>query len=90
MDLFQAEARSHAEPPQTIPIVSFVQLMALAFGEEPGRLGLGSEFVNARYALEKIGIHVPRAAVQPVWWPSSRTDAGLPGMADFSGKGTLS
>lgn len=90
VDLFQAEARRRAEPPQTIPIVSFIQLTALAFGEEPGRLGLGSEFVNARYALEKIGIHVPRAAVQPVWWPSSRTDAGFPGMADFTGRGTLS
>jgi heterodisulfide reductase subunit B len=42
-----------------IPILYFTQLMGLAFGIAPKRLGFGKEFVSANKALAKIGAEPP-------------------------------
>jgi heterodisulfide reductase subunit B len=55
-----------------VPILFFTQLMGLAFGAEASDLGIGSEVVSARHALERIGIEVP------VVEPPPDTAAGPP------------
>jgi heterodisulfide reductase subunit B len=39
-----------------VPVLYFTQLMGLAFGLDPETLGIGKEFVDARPALNRIGI----------------------------------
>ena len=61
VDVYQAELNHHFKTNYRMPILFFTQLMGLAFGDAPGRLGIGSELVSARGALDKIGVTVPEA-----------------------------
>lgn len=67
IDLYQGEVNRRFHTEFKIPIVFFTQLVGLAFGMEAKDLGLGSEVVSAKHALEKIGIEVPEPeAEEPV------------------------
>ena len=59
VDFYQGEVNRHFRARYHMPILFFTQLMGLAYGEPPNRLGIGSEVVSARDALAKIGIEVP-------------------------------
>ena len=62
VDAYQSEMNRHFGTSYHMPILFFTQLMGLAFGEEPERLGLGREIVSARRALAKIGVELPAVA----------------------------
>lgn len=62
IDAYQGEMNRHFHTSYRMPILFFTQLMGLAFGADPGALGIGSEIVPARDALSRIGIEVPEPA----------------------------
>ncbi|HEX8939558.1 MAG TPA: CoB--CoM heterodisulfide reductase iron-sulfur subunit B family protein [Candidatus Limnocylindrales bacterium] len=59
IDAFQGEMNRHFRTSHHMPILFFTQLMGLAFGQEPTRLGIGRELVDASRALARVGIEVP-------------------------------
>ncbi|MBN2502739.1 MAG: CoB--CoM heterodisulfide reductase iron-sulfur subunit B family protein [Anaerolineales bacterium] len=59
LDAFQDGVNRHFGTDYHIPILYFTQLMGLAFGVDQGELGFGSEFIDARPALEKITTEPP-------------------------------
>jgi heterodisulfide reductase subunit B len=66
-----------------MPIVFFTQLMGIAFGLDPKKMGIGRELTDARPALKKIG-KVPQqaAAVEPAHRPRPDKHAlPMPSMA---------
>ncbi|MBK6644647.1 MAG: CoB--CoM heterodisulfide reductase iron-sulfur subunit B family protein [Anaerolineales bacterium] len=75
IDAYQNEMNHHFGTDYHMPILFFTQLMGLAFGREPGELGIGMELVNARNALARIGVEVP--ITQEPSGPRKK-DEGLP------------
>lgn len=75
LDAFQDQMNNHYHTNFKMPILFFTQLMGIAFGEKPEKLGFGSEFVSAREAMSRIGIKTPEpeTASKPTKKPS-----GLP------------
>lgn len=67
LDAYQDETNRHFHTHYHLPTVFFTQVMGLAFGAEPGPLGFGTEIVDARPALKRIGSvsDVAPAAHQP-------------------------
>jgi heterodisulfide reductase subunit B len=61
VDAYQGEMNRYFHTHHHMPILFFTQLMGLAFGAPPGKLGIGSELVSAAKALARIGIEVPVA-----------------------------
>jgi heterodisulfide reductase subunit B len=59
VDAFQGETNAFFHTNYHMPILFFTQLIGLAFGKEPKELGIGTELVDARTALAKIGLDVP-------------------------------
>jgi heterodisulfide reductase subunit B len=59
VDAYQGEMNRYFHTHHHMPILFFTQLMALAFGAPPEKVGLGSELVSAAKALGRIGIEVP-------------------------------
>ncbi|HEY6056482.1 MAG TPA: CoB--CoM heterodisulfide reductase iron-sulfur subunit B family protein [Candidatus Limnocylindrales bacterium] len=59
IDAFQGEMNHHFKTNYEMPILFFTQLMGLAFGREPRKLGIGRELVSAARALARIGVPVP-------------------------------
>jgi heterodisulfide reductase subunit B len=53
VDLYQAEMNHRYGTSYHMPILFFTQLMGLAFGAEPKEVGIGTEIVSARYALNR-------------------------------------
>jgi heterodisulfide reductase subunit B len=53
IDAYQGEMNAMFHTKHKMPIVFFTQLMAVAFGLEPKKVGLGREVTNARKALVK-------------------------------------
>jgi heterodisulfide reductase subunit B len=51
IDAYQGEMNSRFRTRHRMPIVFFTQLMAVAFGREPGKVGVGREVTNARREL---------------------------------------
>jgi heterodisulfide reductase subunit B len=67
IDAYQAEMNRYFKTSYHMPILFFTQLMGLAFGFPPEKLGIGTEIVSARNVLNKIGIEVPVTEVpEPV------------------------
>jgi heterodisulfide reductase subunit B len=64
IDAYQAEMNRHFKTSYHMPILFFTQLIGLAFGFPPEKLGIGTEIVSARQALNKIGIEVPVTEAQ--------------------------
>ena len=54
IDAFQAEMNRALGTHHRMPIVFFTQLMGVAFGMEPAKVGFGRELVDARPALARI------------------------------------
>jgi heterodisulfide reductase subunit B len=59
LDAYQTNVNQLFKTNFSIPTLYFTQLMGLAFGVPPAKLGIGSEFVDAGPALSKIGVTVP-------------------------------
>ena len=75
IDAYQGEMNRFFNSSYQMPILYFTQLIGLAFGIDPKDLGVGKEFVDARPALEKIGIEVEEEP--PAKKPRPK-DEGLP------------
>jgi len=61
---FPGPENSHFKTHYKMPVLFFTQLMGLAFGEKPEKLGFGSEFVSAREAMSRIGVTTPERGCQ--------------------------
>ncbi len=76
LDAYQNETNHHFHTNYHMPIIFFTQLMGLAFGVAPEKLGFGTELVDPRPALTKIGVELPPAEpAAPVKKPKK---TGLP------------
>ena len=64
IDAYQAEMNRYFKTSYHMPILFFTQLIGLAFGYPPEKLGIGTEIVSARQVLNKIGIVVPETEAQ--------------------------
>lgn len=77
LDAYQKEMNSYFKTNYKMPIIFFTQLVGVALGVEPKKLGFGREIVDARPALKKIGVDVP--APEEGKAPPKRTKkTGLP------------
>ncbi|MCA9973583.1 MAG: CoB--CoM heterodisulfide reductase iron-sulfur subunit B family protein [Anaerolineales bacterium] len=67
LDAYQENVNKHFGTNFQIPILYFTQLMGLAFGMDPLKLGFGKEFVDAAPALTRVGVEPPprAAAAKP-------------------------
>jgi len=59
IDAYQHEMNQFLGTNYHMPILFFTQLMGLAFGREPGELGIGIELVSSRNAMANLGLEVP-------------------------------
>jgi heterodisulfide reductase subunit B len=75
VDAFQGQMNGYFHTNYHMPILFFTQLMGLAFGLKPEKLGFGSEMVSAREALKRIGIHTPAPETAK---PAPKKPSGLP------------
>ncbi len=55
LDAYQSQVNRTFNTDFSIPVMFFTQMMGLAFGMQPDELGIGSEMVSAKAALNKIG-----------------------------------
>lgn len=62
LDGFQGAMNRFYKTNFQMPVLYFTQMMGLAFGMDAATLGIGSEIVNARAALSRIGVEVPPPA----------------------------
>lgn len=60
LDAYQMDVNKHFKTDYNIPILYFTQLIGLAIGIPAEELGIGKEFVDARPALAKIGVDIPK------------------------------
>jgi heterodisulfide reductase subunit B2 len=59
LDAFQGSMNRYFKMNYHIPVLYFTQMMGLAFGLDAEDLGFGSELVDARPAMAKIGVELP-------------------------------
>jgi heterodisulfide reductase subunit B len=59
LDAYQNETNKYFHTSYHMPILFFTQVMGLAFGIDPVELGIGTELVDSRPALKKIGMELP-------------------------------
>ena len=78
LDAFQGQMNDFFHTNYQIPILFFTQLMGVAFGENPERLGFGSEFVSAKKAMSKVGVVSPEAAAEAAKAAKPKKPTGLP------------
>jgi heterodisulfide reductase subunit B len=76
LDAYLAETNRHFHTSYHMPTVFFTQVMGLAFGLDPQRLGFGLELTDTRPALARIGLEVPPAEGAPE--PGARPRRGKP------------
>jgi heterodisulfide reductase subunit B2 len=62
LDAFQGAMNRHLKTDLHVPVLYYTQMMGLAFGFDAATLGIGSELVDARQALARIGVEVPPPA----------------------------
>jgi heterodisulfide reductase subunit B2 len=72
LDAYQGDVNRHFKTEYQMPVLYFTQLMGLAFGHDPARLGIGKEFVNARQALARIGVELPPEEPETAQRPARR------------------
>jgi heterodisulfide reductase subunit B2 len=75
LDAFQGQMNGYFHTNYHMPILFFTQLMGIAFGERPEKLGFGSEFVSAHEAMKRIGVQTP---VPEGTQPAPKKPVGLP------------
>ena len=78
LDAFQGPMNKYCKTDYHMPVLYFTQLVGLAFGMDPSALGIGSELVNARPALAKIGVNAPPSAPEGAPKKRKRDDKSLP------------
>lgn len=80
LDAFQGPMNRHFKTDYNVPVLYFTQFVGLAFGMEANKLGIGSELVNARPALSKIGVEVkpPEVEIEKKAPRPRRDDKSLP------------
>ncbi|MCJ7584261.1 MAG: CoB--CoM heterodisulfide reductase iron-sulfur subunit B family protein [Anaerolineales bacterium] len=79
LDAFQGQMNGHFHTNYKMPILFFTQLMGIAFGEKPEKLGFGQEFVSAREAMSRIGVQTPEPVAEgAAAAPKPRKPEGLP------------
>jgi heterodisulfide reductase subunit B len=59
LDAFQGAMNRYFKSGIHIPVLYYTQMMGLAFGFDAAALGIGSELVDARPALARIGVEAP-------------------------------
>ena len=59
LDAYQESVNRYFKTDYHIPVLYFTQMIGLAMGLSAKELGIGSELVDAREALAKIGVEVP-------------------------------
>lgn len=59
LDGFQGGMNRHFKTDYHVPVLYFTQTLGLALGLEATALGIGSEVVDARAALSRIGVELP-------------------------------
>jgi heterodisulfide reductase subunit B len=64
IDAYQGEMNAEFHTKHKMPIVFFTQLMGVAFGLDPKKMGFGRELTDARPALKKIGKERPPVAME--------------------------
>lgn len=74
LDAFQGAMNRYFKTAYQMPVLYFTQMMGLAFGLEPGALGIGAELVDARPALAKIGVELPEPVLAEGAAPKRRKD----------------
>jgi len=62
LDAYQSEANRHFGTNFHMPIVFFTQLIGLALGIAPEKLGFGMELTSAKKALGRIGTEIKQVA----------------------------
>lgn len=62
LDAFQGAMNRYFKTAYQVPVLYYTQMMGLAFGLGAEALGIGSELVDGRPALAKIGVEVPPPA----------------------------
>jgi heterodisulfide reductase subunit B2 len=78
IDAYQGETNRHYHKDIQMPIVFFTQLVGLAFGIEPKKLGFGREFISTKRVLDRIGLEMPEPVeAAPVAKPRKKHE-GLP------------
>ena len=75
LDAFQGQMNGYFHTNYHMPILFFTQLMGLAFGKNPEKLGFGSEFVSAHDAMLRIGVQTPVPVPDK---PAPKKPTGLP------------
>ncbi len=78
LDAFQGPMNKFCKTDYKMPVLYFTQLVGLAFGMDARSLGIGSELVDARRALGKIGVDVPPAEPAAAPKKPKRDDKSLP------------
>lgn len=74
LDAYQPQMNRALGTRYNVPVLYFTQMMGLAFGFPPESLGIGSELVDARQALSRIG----REAEEAPYRPKRRDKQALP------------
>jgi heterodisulfide reductase subunit B len=84
LDAYQNETNRHFHTNYHMPIVFFTQVIGLAFGKDPKSLGFGSELVDARPALARIGVELPppEGTEKPRARRTKKTGLPMPVMPD--------
>lgn len=78
LDAFQGPMNKFCKTDYHMPVLYFTQLVGLAFGIDAGSLGIGSELVDARRALARIGVAVPPSEPEAAPKKPKRDDKSLP------------
>ncbi|NJN44636.1 MAG: disulfide reductase [Anaerolineae bacterium] len=76
VDAYQNETNHYFKTNYHMPILFFTQLMGLAFGLDATELGIGTELVDVRPALDKIGVEIPEE--KPAARGPRKKETGLP------------
>ncbi|MBI5302548.1 MAG: CoB--CoM heterodisulfide reductase iron-sulfur subunit B family protein [Chloroflexi bacterium] len=78
LDGFQGAMNRFYKSNYHVPVLYFTQMMGLAFGMNAATLGIGSEIVDARPALARLGVEVPPPAEEKPARPPRKSKEALP------------
>jgi heterodisulfide reductase subunit B len=78
LDAYQSAMNQHFNTNYRVPVLYFTQAIGLAFGMEAAKLGIGSELIDARPALAKIGVEIPPTDAGAAPKKPRRDDKSLP------------
>jgi len=76
LDAYQGETNRFFHTNYKMPVLFFTQLMGIAFGIDPKKLGFGRELTDASQAMSRIGVEVPQAETPAQ--PRKKKPTGLP------------